>query len=406
MLHRFCRALGGLFLLSALATGAWGQEAPPVPSALPAPGAKGAFKGPNSDISGLNTGASAKTAAEALSGYRPGETVRGGAEGAIYRKAAPSVVLIMTDKGLGSGSIISMNGEILTSNHVVEGFTTVNVLLKPLKDGDKPAAVYIADVTKVDTKADLALVKLREMPPGRAPIPLGDFNKVSVGDDVSAIGHPMGDTWTFTKGYVSQIRKDYDWKENAKGPTLHADLIQTQTPINPGNSGGPLLNAQGELIGVNTFVTNEAEGLNFAVAVDTVQAFLKAPPSPPQIVAQAPAGTPSQSGPAADGQCKPQLMFEGRNDKNNASVRRYDISCRGRADLAFILPDDTSQPLIAVVDSKGTGKPDGEIISYHRDGHWDISYWDTKGTGHWDTIGYHPDGKIKPSSYGPYVPKQ
>jgi hypothetical protein len=99
-------------------------------------------------------------------------------------------------------------------------------------------------------------------------------------------------------------------------------------------------------------------------------------------------------------------MFEGRDDKNTASVRRFDMSCHGRVDLAIILPDDKSQPMVALLDTTGSGKADGQILSYHRDGHWDISYWDTKHTGHWDTIGYHPDGKLKPSSYGPYIPKE
>jgi hypothetical protein len=99
-------------------------------------------------------------------------------------------------------------------------------------------------------------------------------------------------------------------------------------------------------------------------------------------------------------------MFEGRNSKNDASVRQFDMTCDGKVDLAIVLPDDTSKPMYALLDTVGSGKPDGEIISYHRDGHWDNSYWDTKHTGHWDMIGYHPDGKIKPSSYGPYIPKQ
>jgi hypothetical protein len=98
-------------------------------------------------------------------------------------------------------------------------------------------------------------------------------------------------------------------------------------------------------------------------------------------------------------------MFEGRNSKNDASVRQFDMSCHGKVDLAIVLPDDKSKPMFAFIDTIGSGKPDGEVISYHRDGHWDISYWDSKHTGHWDTIGYHPDGKLIPTSFGPYIPK-
>jgi S1-C subfamily serine protease len=390
-------SLACLGLVALIAAPSLNAAEPPGPRAFPGAGKAGAFAGSTGELPAWNKGASARAAASALAGLRAdGETVRGGAEAAIYRKIAPSVVLVVSDKGLGSGSIISADGQVLTNYHVVAGFQRVSVVLKPAKEGDKiaPGQAIIAEVIKADPVTDLALLKMQTQPPAdRTPVAFGDFDKVAVGDDVSAIGHPEGEIWTYTKGYVSQIRRDYKWK--MEDGEHHADVIQTQTPINPGNSGGPLLNSKGELIGVNSFIATEGQNLSYAIGVDMVQDFLKAP---------AKVAVADLVG-AEERKCKPQILFEGRTDQNDAMLRRYDMTCDGQADLAFVLPDDTSQPMTAWFDTTGSGKPDGEVLSFHRDGHWDISYWDTKHTGKWDTIGYHPDGKLVPTSYGPYIPK-
>jgi len=72
-------------------------------------------------------------------------------------------------------------------------------------------------------------------------------------------------------------------------------------------------------------------------------------------------------------------------------------------DFTYVSPDDQSKPVFVLVTTSETEKPDGIIYSFHRDGVWNISYWDSKRAGNWDTIGYHPDGKFVPSSYGPYI---
>lgn len=146
-------------------------------------------------------------------------------------------------------------------------------------------------------------------------------------------------------------------------------MIQTQTPIDPGNSGGPLLDSKGAVIGVNSFVATEGQNLGDAIGVNVVQAFIKNPAPVTVAAAMADATKPK---------CEAHLLFEGRTKENDGSVRRYDPFCHGRADLAILLPDDTKQPRVAFDDTVGSGKPDGEIISYHRDGHWDISCWDTQ----------------------------
>ena len=101
---------------------------------------------------------------------------------------------------------------------------------------------------------------------------LGDSAKISVGQDVHAIGHPQGEIWTYTKGIISQIRSQYEWATE-EGVEHHAKVIQTQTPISPGSSGGPLFDDAGNLIGINSF-QHKSGNLNYAVAVDEIQKFL------------------------------------------------------------------------------------------------------------------------------------
>ena len=333
-------------------------------------------------------------AGRALSALLPEDTsiTRGAKEAELYRRISPSVVLIFTKEALGSGSIISADGLVITNFHVVEGYTKVGVILKPKQEGEPigSAPVIVADVISVDQIADLALLRLENssgtLPP---PVKFGDYSKVNVGDDVNAIGHPTGEMWTYTKGYVSQVRRAYQWKAE-DGIAHTADVIQTQTPINPGNSGGPLLDSSGALIGINAFKT-EGEGLNFAIGVDEIQAFL---------------GTRgnriAEVRPEPKAECKARVLFEGRSKDNTASIRQVDTECHGKADATLVVPDDQSQPIYMLVDTTESGRPNGIIFSLHRDGKWNISYWDTTGSGKWNVVGYHPDGELVPTSYGPY----
>lgn len=188
----------------------------------------------------------------------------------VFAKALPSVVKVLTNDGHGSGVIASRQGFILTNYHVIEGYETVGVLFSSDSDGDD---ILLADVVRVDQIADLALLKLKGPRPGLVSINPAK-SKPKIGDDVHAIGHPYGEDWTYTRGYVSQYRKNYAWQSGIADHHV-ADVIQTQTPINPGNSGGPLLNDNGELIGINSFGNSQAEGINFAVSLDTVSSFLK-----------------------------------------------------------------------------------------------------------------------------------
>lgn len=201
------------------------------------------------------------------------ESTRGAKEVQVYQKAAPAVVLILTEDGVGSGCIIDDSGQVLTNWHVVGDHETVVAVFKPKDSAElKKELAFKARVEKIDKVADLALLKIINSPKDISKLTFGDSSGLQVGQDTHAIGHPQGEIWTYTKGFISQIRSNYEWA-TADGIKHQAKVIQTQTPINPGNSGGPLLDDQAHLIGLNSFLA-EGQGLNYAVAVDDIRTFL------------------------------------------------------------------------------------------------------------------------------------
>jgi S1-C subfamily serine protease len=126
------------------------------------------------------------------------DAVRGAKGGQIYRAVSPAVVQVATKEGFGSGSLLDTAGNIITNWHVVKGYEYVAVIFKPTVEGKEPTRddIKLGRVVKYDESADLALVKVSEVPTGRAPVRLGDASEIAVGMDVHAIGHPTGEAWT------------------------------------------------------------------------------------------------------------------------------------------------------------------------------------------------------------------
>jgi hypothetical protein len=315
---------------------------------------------------------------------------RSAKDAALYRSISPSVVKIVTKDSLGSGSLISPDGFILTNWHVVEGASDVYVVFKPTTEGAEPTRdeIRLGHVVKLNPVVDLALVKVAEVPRGRAAIRIGDGSDISVGIDVHAIGHPKGEAWTYTKGVISQYRIGFEW---TIGTEKHkADVVQTQTPINPGNSGGPLLDDNGALIGVNTMTTTGAQGLNFAVSADEVKKFI---------------GRQNQAGERPDvarQTCETKEVARFRNRENNASVISYDTRCTGKADAFYTTPDNKAEAVTLTKDRNGDGRVDVMYFDFKHQGKWDLSFWDESFSGHWTLVGFHPDGKITPTQYEGY----
>lgn len=189
----------------------------------------------------------------------------------IYKRLLPSVVKVLTNEGHGTGIVISTknNGYILTNYHVVEGYRTVGLVFSD-SEGEKETP--LGRVVKFDAIRDLALVKISSPRSDIFPISIKK-SPPEIGDDVHALGHPLGEDWTYTRGYVSQKREDFGWSSGV-GKHHVADVIQTQTPINPGNSGGPLVDNNAEMVGINSFGSSRGEGINFAIAVSSFYDFL------------------------------------------------------------------------------------------------------------------------------------
>jgi S1-C subfamily serine protease len=175
---------------------------------------------------------------------------------------SPSASNGLVPSGIGSGFIVDSNGWIVTNHHVVEGASALTVQLSNGK-------TYPAKVYGTDTLTDLAIVKIDAT--GLPTAPLGTSANLQVGEQAIAIGDPLGQyPGTVTSGVVSGLARSID----VSGGTLD-DLIQTDAAINPGNSGGPLVNAIGEVIGIDTAVAGSAQGIGFAIPIDIAKPLVK-----------------------------------------------------------------------------------------------------------------------------------
>jgi S1-C subfamily serine protease len=192
----------------------------------------------------------------------------------VIARIRPAVVQlnITTGQGasLGSGVIIDKNGYIVTNNHVVAGVSSVNEVV--LSDGTR---IKDAPVVGVDQQDDLAVIKIN--PPSNLTIaPLGDSSQLKVGQDVLAIGSPLGNTQTVTSGIISALGRNVNEGQSGNGATLPG-TIQTDAPINPGNSGGALVDLNGNLIGIPTLTAVDPEfnapanGVGFAIPSNRVK---------------------------------------------------------------------------------------------------------------------------------------
>ena len=224
----------------------------------------------------------------------------------IYQQHAGSVVEIQTTfpgttdifgqstgggQALGTGFVVSKDGYILTNAHVVsesgQAVSTVTVIFKG--SGSQGTQVQ-GTVVGADESTDVALIKVDpSRTPGLVPITLGDSSKVTVGEQVVAIGNPLGLDFSLSSGVVSATNRDL---QSPSGVTISGG-IQTDAAINPGNSGGPLIDANGQVIGINEQIDSQSggnEGIGFAVPINTAV----------QVMEQIKAGTLPQPAQTAD----------------------------------------------------------------------------------------------------------
>ncbi len=192
----------------------------------------------------------------------------------VFERVSPAVVSINAlkiNRGksqrrfssvVGSGFILDSSGQILTNAHVVDGATGISVTLD---SGDRVGARILG----FDPVLDLALLKV-DTDQRLATVTLGDSGRIKVGDEVIAIGNPLGLDQTMTRGIVSGINR---MLPNMPG-SVDEPMIQTDAAINPGNSGGPLMDRCGRVIGINTLSSEEAQNIGFAIPINVAKAVL------------------------------------------------------------------------------------------------------------------------------------
>jgi len=198
-----------------------------------------------------------------------------------FRKVSQSVVIVRTKRvevapsadepmsivdGLGSGVLISNDGRVLTAAHVVQ---TADVASVEFANGE----VIVARVIGSDVQSDVALLQLKQMPKGIAPAPLGDSDKVEVGDQVFVIGAPYGISQTLSVGHLSGRHR----LNSNDGSATSVEFLQTDAAINTGNSGGPMFDMDGNVIGIVSSIMSHSggsEGLAFATAANTAKRSL------------------------------------------------------------------------------------------------------------------------------------
>ncbi len=195
----------------------------------------------------------------------------------IYNNVGPSVVSInviartssgfsgqeQLQQGTGTGFVIDQQGHIVTNTHVVDGAVQVEV---SFFDG----SIYRGEVVGTDPDSDLAVIKVNRPSEELYPVALGDSDSVFIGQEVVAMGSPFGEPWTLTTGVISALNRSID----SLGQYQIGSVIQTDAAINPGNSGGPLINMNGEVIGVNAQIlsqTRSSSGVGFAIPSNLVK---------------------------------------------------------------------------------------------------------------------------------------
>lgn len=205
----------------------------------------------------------------------------------VANKVAPSVVSIVTEikvksysffgqsydstsSAAGTGVIVTEDGYILTNKHVIEGATSISVVLA---DGTTYDDVELA---AHDPLNDIAFLKIKDVKDLNAA-KLGDSKTINVGQQVIAIGNALGEYQnTVTSGIISGTSRSVTATDSTgKNTETLSDMIQTDAAINPGNSGGPLVNAAGEVIGINTATSTSADNIGFAIPISSVKGMLK-----------------------------------------------------------------------------------------------------------------------------------
>jgi S1-C subfamily serine protease len=194
---------------------------------------------------------------------------------ALYQETNPSVVqIVLPNVGSGSGFVYDSDGHIVTNNHVAEGGRSYEIIFA---SGERRSATLVG----TDADADLAVLKVSDLPAGVEPLRLAQVDDLAVGQFVIAIGNPFGEQNSMTLGIVSGLGRSLPSQRSSMSGSGYSlpQVIQTDAAINPGNSGGPLLNLNGEIVGVNAAIASSNgtnSGVGFSIPVSAVRKIVPA----------------------------------------------------------------------------------------------------------------------------------
>ena len=265
----------------------------------------------------------------------------------VAEKASPSVVSILTTtdvKGYfttteqdaaGTGFVVGADGVILTNKHVVDGAKKLTVITA---DGTEYASV---DTLLVDPLNDLAYLRVKGVN-NWPTLELGDSSTVKIGQGVVAIGNSLGEYQnTVTSGIISGLNRPLVAQSETGASESLSDLLQTDAAINPGNSGGPLLNASGQVIGINTAIAADAQGIGFSIPINATKGVLK------QVLA---------------GNSSPKRAYLGvRYIVLNAAVAKQHNTSTKQG--ALVSADDSGSAVVSGSPADKAGIKDGDIIT-------------------------------------------
>ena len=288
----------------------------------------------------------------------------------------------------GTGSLISSEGLIVTNYHVVENANQVWVYPYAKKFDLEKSKKFLGIVVSTNKVTDLAILKVYGISSNNRPVPFGNMDSISVGDEVYAIGHPDSLHWSITDGIISNIRKNYDFKKF----DLKADLIQNTAPIDGGSSGGPLLNERGQIIGVNT-IGDSSANFNFAVGVNHIRNLLEKVPhsikfnldkiktvNEKELSKQFTNITPGDYN-------NNGIIDEWSVDTNNNNINDtlyVDDDEDGRIERIYIDSNENDKWDLIVYDDDLDGNPNRQVIDNDEDGKPDTIAYDFNQDGVWD----------------------
>jgi len=252
----------------------------------------------------------------------------------IYQKDSPGVVIIKStssqESDLGTGIVLNNKGLILTNDHVIEGGENITV-----STGGSESVTRTAKLVGEEANQDLALIQVNPSGMNLKPLSFVNSNSAQIGDQVYAIGNPYGLEKTFTRGIISALEREIQAPDGSK----ITGALQTDAALNPGNSGGPLINAEGDVIGVNSQIASEeasttgsqpgSTGVGFAISSDTVASAIQKIESGNGVSYSSAGGAGTRS-PGVQGESAPEGEREAGNSSGAGASEAERESGQGR----------------------------------------------------------------------------